>query len=299
MQPENPNNLSPQNDTNVPVESPAQPESPAPNPFAAPQDQFAAPEAAQSPVPAPDSAPAPVFQPVEPALQSQPAMTTPSFAPEPTAPVVAVEPESSVSDLTLYLVVLFSGLSTIASASYLAWTVLNHLLTEPSGFSLFDFSTFNIYILLYLTMFGALNILASLRLEKRVKVQGSVGEALSTVGAIWRALLVVWGVSAVVGILYAPLSASIAGGDSDIGTSIAVDIVSALIAIALIAGFFWRDMLLHRVRPALIPTVVVAALVGLIAAAGAFTTLNPKKAVEQNTMYDYSSSTYDDSEFSY
>lgn len=293
MQPENPNELNSQNNVPEPARVPTSIEPSLGEPASAPAGPFT-PPVAPTPVETPE------FQPAIAPAPSSP-VETPRFAPEPAAPVApvaaTVEPESSVSDLTLYLVVLFSGLSAIASASYLAWTVLNHFLTEPSGFSLFDFSTFNIYILLYLVMFGALNILASLRLEARVKAQGTIASPLSTVGAIWRALLVVWGVSAVVGILYAPLSASIAG--SGVGTSIAVDVVSALIAIALIAGFFWRDMLLHKVRPALIPTVVVAALVGLIAAAGAFTTLNPKKAVEQNTMYDYSSPTYDNSEFNY
>ncbi len=199
-------------------------------------------------------------------------------------------PKTNVSDLTLYLVVLFSGLFVIAGASYLVWTILTHFLTEPEAYSFFDLSTFNIYVLIDLVLFGTLNILASLRLHKRVKDQGTVGSSLSTVGAIWRALLVVWGVSAVVGILYSPLSASVAGDEVTM-SKIAIDVVSALIALVLITVFYWRDVLLHKVRTALIPTVMLAALLVLISSVGAFTTLNPKKATpETPAQVDYSSS---------
>lgn len=214
----------------------------------------------------------------------------PKYAMQTAATPEVETPKTNVSELTLYLVVLLSGLFVIAGASYLVWTILNHFLTEPEAYSFFDLSTFNIYILIDLVLFGTLNILASQRLHKRVKEQGAVTGSLNTVGAIWRALLIVWGVSAVVGILYSPLSASVSGEEVTM-SKIAIDVVSALFALALIAAFYWRDILLHKVRSALIPTVMIAVLLVLVSSVGAFTTLNPKKATpETPSEIDYSSS---------
>lgn len=244
----------------------------------------------------------PSFPSVEPPTIRQEVSVSPSpfQAPQQTVsnqPVVQLETSTDeaatdVSELTLYLVVLFSGLSTIASASYMVWSVLDYFMSKPAEYSLFDFSTFNIYVLIYLVLFAMVNILASLRLEKRLQSSNGVSGSVKTVGAIWRALLVVWGVSAIVGILYAPLSASI-GESSETGTIIAKDIASSVFALLIVVLFFWRDTFVQKVRSGLVPSIAIAALVLAVASVSAYTTLSPKKAETPSSPYDYSQ--YNDS----
>jgi len=225
-----------------------------------------------------------VSDPVPEAPAALPAFET-SPAREVSAPALSDVYDSTA--LSLYIVTIFSGASMLCSASYLVWNALNYFTQPASDYSFFDLSSFTIYVILYLVLFTTLYVLASARLDKCVKQAGSLERPLRTVSAIWRALLVVWGVVALAGLLYSPLSAA-ADGDS---SSIVTDVTSAVIGLVLIGLLFWRDLFVPKLRSGMVAVAVIAGLALVITGANAYASFNPKQPEEDP--YDYSSSTYD------
>lgn len=216
--------------------------------------------------------------------------STPVFAPAAFSAPTPATADSDTPDstaLSLYLVTLFSGASILCSASYLVWNVIDYFTKPAPEFSFFDLSSFTIYVLIYLVLFATLYVLASLRLDGRIKRAGSFERPLRTVSAIWRALLVVWGVGAIAGLLYSPLSAA-ANGDA---SSVATDVISSIIGLVLIGLLFWRDLFVPKMRSGIVALGVIGGLVLVIAGANIYANFNPKQPKE-NT-YDYSSSMYD------
>lgn len=214
-----------------------------------------------------------------------------SFNPAPVTPVAsAPEPAVQSSDdsydstaLSLYIVTVLSGMSVLVSAAYLTWNVLDYF-TKPATYSFFDLSSFTTYVLIYLVLFVTLYFLASMRLDARIKKAGRLERPLRTVSSIWRALLVVWGVSALVGLLNSPLTAAIGGGDT---SSLVTEIVSAVVGLVFIALLFWRDLFVQKMRSGIIALGVIAGLSLVIAGASAYASFNPKEP--ETNPYDYSS----------
>lgn len=216
-------------------------------------------------------------------------VTTFSVPPAPEAASVAPGDMLAAEDstaLSLYVVTVFSGISVLWSSSYLVWNVVDYF-TKPQSASFFDLSSFTIYAMIYLVVFATLYALASMRLDARAKQAGALGRQLRTVGAIWRAVLVFWGVVSLVGLAYSPISAATDGDFS----SLPSEITSSVISLVIIGLFFWRDLFVPKLRSGMVAVGVIAGLALLIAGANAYASFNPKEP-EQDP-YDYSSSMYD------
>lgn len=219
------------------------------------------------------------------------AVTPPRATTFPVQPAPALTQASSDSEdstaLSLYIVTVFSGISILGSSSYLVWNVVDYFTQPASGASFFDLSSFTIYAIIYLVVFATLYALASMRLDKRIKQTGSLGRSLRTVGAIWRAVLVFWGVVSLVGLAYSPISAATDGDFS----SLPSEITSSVVSLVLIGLLFWRDLFVPKMRSGIIALGVIVGLALVIAGANAYASFNPKEPKEDS--FDYSSSMYD------
>lgn len=252
----------------------------------------------------PDPVPVP-SEPVQVSEPSMPAALTPDLshhffsqehAETPTVvsstpPVSAGEPVE-VGNLGLYLVRMFAGLSVLSATSYLVWTLLNYFLAEPSEFIFFDLDTINLYVLIFGALFGAVYVIASMRLDRAQKGMSAFTRPHHVVSALWQSILVVWAITALASLIYAPISAATAGDAS--GMSITIEVVSSLYVLGMTALLFWQDKRLVKAQPNLVPTAILGVVLAGILVTVSITSLNPKQ-VKNTDSYDYNSSMFDSS----
>lgn len=256
-------------------------------PTVTPEDNTLEPVAMPQVVPSAPETPAPSFAQQIPAHEDvAPVVVTAS------SPVAAFDEPVGVGNLGLYLVRMLSGVSLLASTSYLTWTLLNYFLSEPSEFMFFDLSTLNLYVLIYGALFGAVYVITSMRLDRAQKDASAFGRPQQVASAVWQAVLVVWGITALASLMYAPISAATAGDAS--GKNIAIEVLSSLYALGMTVLLFWHDKRLVKAQANLVPTAVLGVVLVGILVAVTITTMNPKQ-VKSTDSYDYNSSMFDSS----
>jgi hypothetical protein len=190
--------------------------------------------------------------------------------------------------LTLYIVTILAGVSVLGSASYLVWNIINYFTADSGSFSFFDLSSFTLYVLIYIVLFTTLYALASLRLDSRIKKAGTLERPLRSASAVWRGILVIWGVFGIIGLLYSPLLAAVEGDAS----SLASEIISSLVGLLFVGLVFWRDLTVTKMRSGIAAVSVIAGLVLLIAGISAYASFNPKQPKQDS--FDFESSSLED-----
>lgn len=203
---------------------------------------------------------------------------------------------TNTSTITTRLVALFAGLSILCGASYLAARVFYQLFVErDTSFLFFDFSPFDLYVVISLALFAVVYFLASKRIESSVSAS-SDNNASSIISAIWQALLVMTVVGSVVSLIYSPISASMDfdATSENTGSLIAYEMLSALFVMILASSFLLREWLYSKSHSTLLPTIAsIVLVVGVLLSAVIFI-LQPKQK-ETDDYSDYgASSSYDD-----
>lgn len=200
-----------------------------------------------------------------------------------TAEVVIEDKANNTSDTTARLVVLFAGLSTLCSSSYLAGRVLYRLLVEKdTSFLFFDLSSFDLYVVISLAMFALLYFLSARRVEKATQTS-------NTVTSIWQALLIVILVGSIVSLIYSPVSAAIGlewNGDKNTGSVIAYEMLSALFVTVLSGILLFRERLHSKNRSTLLPMIISLILVVAVLIPAVIFILQPKEQKQNDSYYN-------------